>query len=80
VLVGTKKTAAADKPAHKKVDSVGNIIDWDSFPAILRGMKTVAEYNAFRDSVGAKGAPYVEFANGRFHSSFIWQIKTAASR
>jgi hypothetical protein len=51
VSVGIKKTAAADKPAHKKVDAVGNIIEWDSLPAILQGMNTVAEYNRFREAV-----------------------------
>ncbi|GHJ86131.1 hypothetical protein NliqN6_2533 [Naganishia liquefaciens] len=51
VLVGTKKTAAADKPTHRKIDSSGNIIDWNTVPAILQGMKTVAEYNAFRESL-----------------------------
>jgi hypothetical protein len=55
VVVGTKKTTAADKPAHKKVDSVGNVIDWDSFPAVLRGMRTVAEYNKFREVVSIFG-------------------------
>ncbi|KAJ9093623.1 hypothetical protein QFC20_007082 [Naganishia adeliensis] len=51
VIVGTKKTAAADKPAHKKVDTVGNVIDWDSVPAVLRGMRTVTEYNKFREAL-----------------------------
>ncbi|KAJ9112608.1 hypothetical protein QFC19_000628 [Naganishia cerealis] len=51
VSVGIKKTAAADKPAHKKVDAVGNIIEWDSLPAILQGIKTVGEYNKFREAL-----------------------------
>ncbi|KAJ9123080.1 hypothetical protein QFC22_001270 [Naganishia vaughanmartiniae] len=51
VSVGIKKTAAADKPAHKKIDAVGNIIEWDTLPAILQGMKTVAEYNRFREAL-----------------------------
>jgi hypothetical protein len=49
--VGIKKTAAADKPAHRKVDAVGNIIEWDTLPAILQGMRTVGEYNRFREAV-----------------------------
>ncbi|KAJ9107636.1 hypothetical protein QFC21_001096 [Naganishia friedmannii] len=51
VSVGIKKTAAADKPAHKRVDPVGNIIEWDTLPAILQDMNTVAEYNSFRETL-----------------------------
>lgn len=34
---------------------MGNVIDWDSFPAVLRGMRTVAEYNKFREVVSIFG-------------------------